>query len=300
MWFRFLCLLVQAMVLLLFSNSAYTQEARYNIEKRNLALLSWNLHLLPSIVFYKNQIKRAEAVSVVLQDSDYDVIVFQEAFHKKAVKIISKEISSKYPFQYGPIKGCFPRYGNGIWIVSKLKLYNPEKIGFKKCSRGTADCRAKKGALFVEVEKQGQKFQIVGTHVQSKVGVKYQKVRESQYLQISKELIEPNALEAVPVIVAGDLNTAMARKSDYQNMLDILGVANGDLDGPYQFTADGMSNDLMKDKSAPGCLIDYILVNQRKLELKKIEREIIVYKHRWRKKNEDISDHFAIKADIYF
>ncbi len=300
MWFRFLCLLVQAMSLLLASNAAYTQEVTRNIEKRSLSLLSWNLHLLPSVAFYKHQKKRAEAISIVLQDPDYDVIVFQEAFHRKAVKIISKGISSKYPFQYGPIEGCFPRFGNGIWIVSKLKLCNVESIYFNKCSRGSADCRAKKGALFVEVEKQGQKFQIVGTHVQSKEGDKHQKVRDSQFLQITKELIEPNALEISPVIVVGDLNTAMARKSDYQNMLDILGVENGDLDGPQQFTADGISNDLMKDKSSPGRLIDYILINQRKVELQKVIREIIIYKHRWRRKNEDISDHFAIKADIYF
>ncbi|HIA36472.1 MAG TPA: hypothetical protein EYN89_06985 [Flavobacteriales bacterium] len=300
MWFRSLCLFVQAMPLLIFTNSAFTQEEPKNIGESTLSVLSWNLHLLPSLVFYKHQVKRAEAIANVLQGSMYDIIVFQEAFHKRASKKIWKGISSQYPFQYGPIKGSFPQFGSGIWLVSKLEIKNVQNIGFLECSRGSADCRAKKGALFVEVEKGGQKFQIIGTHVQSREGEEYQKVRNAQFTQIAKELIEPNADETVPLIIAGDLNTAMAKTIDYQNMLDILDAENGDLDGPHQFTADGMSNDLMKDKSSPGRLIDYILINQRKVELKKVIREIIIYKHRWREKNEDISDHFAIKADIYF
>jgi len=300
MWFRSICFLVQAIPLFLFTNSAFTQEGPIFFDKEPFSVLSWNLHLLPSVVFYKHQIKRADAIVEVLQNSKYDIIVFQEAFHKRASRKIWKGISAQYPFQYGPVKGSFLRFGSGIWMVSTLEIHNVQNIGFKECKKGSADCRARKGALFVEVEKRGKKFQIIGTHVQAREGEEYQKVRNTQFIQIAKELIEPNADENVPIIVAGDLNTAMAKTKDYQNMLVVLGVENGELDGPFQFTADGKLNDLIKDETRPGKLIDYILINPRKGELKRIVREIVVYKRRWRKRNEDISDHFAIKADIYY
>jgi len=293
-------LYIQTILFLLIANNSSSQEKPIIFNEDTLAVLSWNLHLLPAIVFYKHQIKRSDAIVSVLLNSKYDVIVFQEAFHKRASAKIWEGLSTQYPYSYGPGKRTLLKFGNGVWILSKLKLINVQKIGFDECSKWTADCRARKGAVFVEVEKGGQKFQIIGTHVQSKEGSEYQKVRDAQFLQITNELIEPNADNKIPVIVVGDLNTAMGNTRDYQNMLNILGVVDGALGGTKKFTIDGKSNDMIKDDEIRGKLLDFILVKPGNVKIKRIKREIVVFKSQWRKKNSDISDHYAIEANICF
>jgi len=266
----------------------------------SLKLLTWNLHLLPAVVITKNQKERARGIAKVLSDSQYDVIVFQEALHKRARSIIWEELSVNYPHQYGPRKGGFMKYSSGVWIISKLQLQNKQYLGFSKCSRGTADCRARKGALLVQVEKDGVKFQIIGTHLQSKEGVKYQDVRISQLKEIQHLLIAKNKEESVPFIVSGDLNIAMNMTIDYQHMLTILDVENGKISGDYQFTADRATNDMYPSNEAKGKVLDYILLNSMGVEIEEVKRAVKIFRTSWREKNRDLSDHYAVEAEIVY
>lgn len=266
----------------------------------SLKLLTWNLHLLPAVAITKNQKARARGIAKVLRDSQYDLIVFQEAFHNRARSIIWNELSVNYPYQYGPRKGGFMKYSSGVWIISKLELQKRQHLGFSKCSGGTADCRARKGALLVQVEKDGIKFQIIGTHLQSKEGGKYQDVRISQLEELQSFLIAKNKEESVPFIVSGDLNIAMSMTTDYQHMLTILDVENGELSGDYQFTANRTTNDMYPSHEAKGKVIDYILLNSMGLKIEKVNRAVKIFRTSWRKKNRDLSDHYAVEAEIVY
>ena len=266
----------------------------------SLKLLTWNLHLLPAVAITKNQKARARGIANVLRDSQYDVIVFQEAFHNRARSIIWNELSVNYPYQYGPRKGGFVKYSSGVWIVSKLELQKKQHLGFSKCSSGTADCRARKGALLVQVEKDGIKFQIIGTHLQSKEGSKYQDVRISQLEELQGLLIAENKEESVPFIVSGDLNIAMSMTTDYQHMLTILDVENGELSGDYRFTADRKTNDMYPSNEAKGKVLDYILINSMGVEIEQVNRAVMRFRTRWHKKNRDLSDHYAVEAEIVY
>lgn len=269
-------------------------------ESRNLRILSWNLHLLPAIAINKHQKARAKAIGEVLQNSKYDVIVFQEAFHRRAQKLIWKALGEAYPFQYGPRNGGLFKFSSGIWIISKLELKNQESIAYSKCNRGTADCRAKKGALFVLIEKEGKQFQIIGTHLQAKEGDKFQKVRIDQLNELSDLLIKKNKKDGIPFIITGDMNIAMAETEDYQQMLSILGVENGEFSGEYKFTSDHSVNDMYPSEGAKGEVIDYVLFNKMGANIVDIKRAVKIFRTDWRKKRKDLSDHFAVEAIIYY
>ena len=70
---------------LLVAISAYNQ----NIQESSLKILSWNIYMLPQIVPRIGRLNRAESIAEQLNNSDFDIIVFQEAFMKSARDIIS-------------------------------------------------------------------------------------------------------------------------------------------------------------------------------------------------------------------
>ena len=291
--------LVNAQVASIIRSDVPAANNRALTSRGRLKLLTWNLHLLPAIAINKNQKARARGIAKVLSDSKYDVIVFQEAFHRRARKLIWTVLSEEFPNQYGPRKGGFIKYSSGLWIVSKLELKRQQHIAYSRCSKGTADCRARKGALLVEVEKGGITFQIIGTHLQSKEGSQYQDVRNSQLKEL-KDLLITNKAESTPFIVTGDLNIAMSMTTDYQHMLSILDVQNGELSGDYKFTADRKTNDMYPSEEAKGKVIDYILMNSMGVEIEQVSRAVKIFRTNWRKKNKDLSDHYAVEAEIVY
>src|SRR5882672_5126625 len=84
-----------------FAPVANAQQDTTSSLAEKIKILSWNIYMLPGFLGH-GKILRAEAIGNLLASSDYDVIVFQEAFHKKARKIISRHLQSAFPFQSGP------------------------------------------------------------------------------------------------------------------------------------------------------------------------------------------------------
>ena len=60
-----------------------------------LKLLTWNVQMLPSIAKAGGKADRAKAIVNQLNDRDYDVLVFQELFHKRSRRIISNGLAKK-------------------------------------------------------------------------------------------------------------------------------------------------------------------------------------------------------------
>lgn len=242
--------------------------------------------------------KRAPFIVSKLKDSKYDIIVFQEAFHKRARKLLWKGLSESFPYQLEPGKGGFFRFNSGVWIISKIKLERTDKVKFTKCARPSADCKANKGASFIEVLKEGQRIQIFATHVQAKEGDKYQLARDLQFQEMRDQLIDRYAQENIPQIVLGDLNTSKSKTADYSNMLTILGAEDGKLDGEYQFTSDGTANDM--SGSLDRKVIDYILINKMGNPKVQLSRKVVIFQEQWSKNHEDLSDHYAVECKIIF
>src|SRR5688572_24013889 len=67
---------------------------------KKLNILSWNIYMLPPLIYAETgKLKRAKVIGDILAKSDYDVIVFQEAFHTSARSILVEKLENKYPYR---------------------------------------------------------------------------------------------------------------------------------------------------------------------------------------------------------
>ena len=105
------------------------------LKSSELKILSWNIYMLPYISLFNNNDQRAKKIAEKLNNSDYQIIVFQEAFSSKCRYILAKQLSENFPYQYGPAnKNILPfRTNSGLWIVSKIPLNKLDEFQFSIC-----------------------------------------------------------------------------------------------------------------------------------------------------------------------
>ena len=266
------------------------------VKHTELKILTWNIYMLPLCSRLHRNCKRAEVISREITQYNYDIIVFEEAFDYRARKILRSQLKGEYPFIYGPAnESHFSfRTNSGIWILSKIPLRQLEQIEFK--NRIGIDAIARKGAVLFEGEWESQHFQLLGTHLQNDSP---DAVRHGQCHEISDKLLKKFAKEEVPQIVCGDFNIEFEDKENYGDMLSILDVKNGSLDGDLQSSFDEVDNKLAYRKNGKKQLIDYVLVRNNN-SIKDIDRKVSVFKNHLKGLVSDLSDHYGIEATIHF
>jgi endonuclease/exonuclease/phosphatase family metal-dependent hydrolase len=269
------------------SSSAQSQA------KESLDVLSWNIYMLPGIANLSREIDksakkdRAAEIAEVINNSLYDVIVFQEAFFSPARRILSKSVKEKYPFQYGPINpsGLSLKTNSGIFVASKQALKVLGTIVYEACNG--ADCFAKKGAVLLEGTYDGKKYQILGTHLNAG-GPHW--IREAQYKQI-RGLLDEHLKMDVPQIVCGDMNTHKGNAGFYKSMLTSLDLEDSETNSAQVFTT-------VKDRS----VIDYILLRNNGTSLRTVKKEVLRINPNKLKVihilNGNLSDHLALFASF--
>lgn len=258
-----------------------------------LKLLSWNIFMLPEFITFTNKVERAIEIGEMLRNSDYDVIVLQEAFMKKARVIIYEMIKDSFPYIIEPANNeVFSFKSNsGVWILSKVKLNVLGTTKFKFCKE--ADCMARKGAMMVEGEKNGKKFHLIGTHLQAE---NYPHIRKRQFKQIQDELISRFSKKDIPLIIGGDLNTEKMDTLHYKDMLMSLDAEDGDLEGEVQATWGGMNYKFDKKDKNP--ILDYILLRKNGKKVKVARRKVNIF--RSKKADYNLSDHFGVEMEMVF
>lgn len=263
---------------------------------KELKILCWNIYMLPRFALHTGKRKRAREIVKTLPFENYDIIVFQEAFHGDARRIIKRGLKELYPYRIGPANRRYfwIKTNSGVWMLSKIPLTQIKQIKYKDCE-GFDDCFAHKGALLVEGEFEGQKFQLLGTHIQA--GGPYP-VRQSQYEQI-RNLIDTYKQDGVPQILAGDFNMGKDNGEPYAEMLKTLDIEEYEPDGELKFTASSL-NDIRGGKDDR--LIDFIFYRPNGLSPLKLIRNVkrFATKTPCFKKYCDLSDHFAVEAILKF
>ncbi len=253
--------------------------------------------MLPGMVKPGGKKKRAVSIGKILKESDYDVIVFQEAFQRKARKRIFNQLKESFPYQAGPANRKFISYrtNSGLWIFSKHPIASSQSIIFQ--NRSGIDALSRKGGLLIEIVLNNKThIQIAATHLQNS-GPAW--VRQSQCVEFYNRLLKPFKKEDVPQIVCGDFN--ISRKAEeYLFMLQTLQAKDGDLDSEQKFTYDRGQNDLHVESGSQAVLIDYILIRDQGNQIISTAREVRVFRDPWNKSHLDLSDHFALEAEIRF
>jgi sphingomyelin phosphodiesterase len=275
----------------LVSNKIYAQK------EDSLKVLSWNIYMLPANLISLGQAKRVHYIAEQLNNSDYDVIVFQEAFDRDARYILSKAMRKKFPYQEGPAnaKPSWFRMNSGVWIVSKYPMKYLDEIEFRK-GKGI-DRISRKGALLVEVNKNGRIYQIAGTHLQSGASGKKSQIRISQYNEIYDMLRQYERPDVIQLI-CGDFNTPKNDRKYYNMMLETLKAQDGPLKSNLQTTYDVKLNDLASGGSDYSEVLDYIFIRGNTNKIRYSSRNVVAFKARWHEKRQHLSDHFAVELLI--
>ena len=257
-----------------------------------LKVLSWNIYMLPPLIFFNGKRKRARAIGQLLAAGEYDVIVFQEAFHHGARRKLKYWLKETYPHGVGPanVRYVSLKASSGVWVLSKFPIRKVETICFKERS-GFDNRMARKGALMIEGEKDGQTFQIIGTHLNA--GGK-PTLRLSQVRAIRDELMLPFQKENVPQIICGDFNIAKDTNT-YDEMMKILAAEDGKLHSTPNTTYEP-TNDMNKTQRT--AIIDYIFYKNNGKKTLSTMRKVPKIQYQWHKNHKDLADHNPVEIRV--
>ena len=240
-------------------------------QSQQVKILSWNIFMIPPTIFKSCQCERAPLISAAVKNWDADVIIFQEAFQKKIRLMIWDLLKDTYPYETGVPKSGFLKVHSGVWIVSKYPIEKQESIVYK--AKKGSDGFAKKGATFIEVNMNGKKFQVIGTHVQS--GSKYQDIRYLQFKQLIDQLGNKYLDPGIPQFIGGDLNTDYQLQDLYKEMIRILDVTGVKHTGEL-YSCNNIDNSLgAKFFGKEQEILDYILVRNAHEKIATVKQEII-------------------------
>jgi len=287
----FMLLLNTSLKAILPSDSSFQQS-----QPSELKILSWNIYMLPYISLFNNNDQRANKIADKLNESDYQIIVFQEAFSSKCRSVLAKKLSDKYPYQYGPAnKNVLPfRTNSGLWIVSKMPLTKLGEFQFSICKG--FDAVARKGAVLLEGNFKGIKFQLLATHLQADHS---HALRDKQCAEIKEHLLNPYFREDTPQFICGDFNIDMEDTFNYSRMLQTLDAKNGELSGNIKVTYDELDNNLAYNANGKKRIIDYVLVRNEGL-IEKMERKVQTFFSNIGENESNLSDHYAMEFSVNF
>lgn len=273
---------------------AFSQPAPVETGKE-MKVLCWNIYMLPRFALHTGKRKRAREIVKMLPAENYDIIVFQEAFHGDARRILKRGLKNLYPYRIGPANRnrWWVKTNSGVWMLSKTPIKELKQIKYKDCY-GFADCFAHKGALLVEGEFEGQKFQILGTHIQASGP---ENVKQSQYEEI-RTLTDQYETMGVPLLLAGDFNMSSDR-AGYAPMLKTMGIEQYELAGELKYTASSLNDFRAGDDDR---LIDFIFYKSNGVEPIKLNRSVKRFAtlKPCFKNHCDLSDHLAVEAILKF
>ncbi|MBY0433750.1 MAG: sphingomyelin phosphodiesterase [Cyclobacteriaceae bacterium] len=286
---------ILALSSLFFTPVALAQQDSSPTPSEKIKVLSWNIYMLPGFLG-EGKRPRAEAIGQLLATSDYDVIVFQEAFHHRACKIIRQALSKTFPYEAGPAnqKLVSLKTNSGIWIFSRYPITAAHSITFQ--TRHGIDAMSRKGALMVEINIHNFPIQIVGTHLQNAGD---ESLRQRQCAELYDLLLKRYERPGVPQIVCGDFNIKR-QTAHYAGMLQQLDADDGALTGEIQYSYDRLHNDLQVEKGMHSDLIDYILVRHNQSQVNCHEKKIKPLRKHWDATHQDLSDHYSLEAEIHF
>jgi phospholipase C len=285
--------IILALTSIVFSPAALSQSTG----GEKIRILSWNIYMLPGF-FGSGNMARAVAIGELLSRSDYDVIVFQEAFDQRARKAISLLLSKTYPYQVGPANRRLLsiKTNSGLWIFSRFPIQEAHAIVFK--TRHGIDALSRKGALMAELNVHNNYVQIVATHLQNS-GQSWRK--QSQCSEIFTGLLKKYQRPGIPQVVCGDFNIDKhLTTGDYQLMLKTLDVVDCDTGTERAYSYDRLCNDLHAEVGVSRDLIDYILIRNNLSYSDSGNRKVRIFQKQWSSDHKDLSDHYSLETEVSF
>lgn len=279
-------------------NFSTAENIDYAPTNDTLKIVSWNIHLLPYFfVFPKSKKrKRTKLISDEFNITyDYDILVLQEVFSRTNRRLLKRRLKRKYPYIYGPpnMKRHKIQTNSGLMVFSKRPLIYKKSIKFDVATSWD-NKMARKGAMLLQGEFNGNLFQIINTHTQGRPAI----INNHQFHMIYDGLIAPFERKNIPQIICGDLNCNMNRADDYTEMKKILHVDNPAAMYDDRYNKNG---DILKNT------IDYILVRPNESSMKILRTSKILIGPDWKySRNQHkkfgesvgLSDHYPMEIQV--
>lgn len=241
-------------------------------------IMSYNAYMLDDhlgiFIGGTNPNKRAKLLAESTIFDNTDILVFNEIFDNEASGLLIDELTKKFPYST-PVLGR-TKYGwdstegwrstslddGGVVILSKYPIdYKAQVIFDEGCG---ADWLSQKGFIHAVINKNGDRYNILGTHVQaddSSCQTSPSVVRHSQFSQIDKYISGTDRSFDEMFIVAGDLNVPKSSQ-EFPSMIETLDVSEPTNYAGSPYSWDPQVNGLAHANypKGEGQLLDYILV----------------------------------------
>lgn len=230
------------MIVSLFSVFLAVFAGGIRAELVQLRVMNYNVRQLPIILGFNNwdqaeRLKRLPDAIRKLQNPGFgrfpEVLFFNELMTSDSHWKIKEDLKNLFPHQtsvagascnskhWNSIQGGCDQFSrrSGVMAISSLEILEKHAYVFHSCDKNTWDCKANKGAVYIQVKKEGHLFHLVGTHLQAdEVGDEEtaQAVRVKQMKEIHAWLKGFNIPASEPVIIIGDLNVEVGFPSAHQ------------------------------------------------------------------------------------
>lgn len=186
-----------------------------------------------------NRAERLPNVISQLNDSP-DVILISEAFSKESEAALA-QLAQLYPYQTPNVgqdcsgTGWHSLTGNcsnspfvirgGVVILSKYPIIKQKAHVFNNSLADSWDYLANKGFAYVEIEKHGKRYHLIGTHLQATHDGDTEAehiVRMGQLQEIQDFIQSEQIPTSEPVIIGGDMNVEWSKQSEITDMLAVV------------------------------------------------------------------------------
>ncbi|WP_105168874.1 sphingomyelin phosphodiesterase [Pseudoalteromonas sp. T1lg23B] len=184
-----------------------------------------------------NRAERLPAVLTAMSDSP-DVILVSEVFSSDAEQALAR-LANLYPYQTPNVgqdcsgSGWDSLTGNcsnspfvirgGVVILSKYPIITQKAHVFNHSLSGSWDYLANKGFAYVAIAKDGQRYHLVGTHLQATHDgdtEQEHRVRMAQLDEIQTFIKAENIPADEAVIIGGDMNVEWSKQQEVADMLE--------------------------------------------------------------------------------
>lgn len=278
------------LLFLLMAYSSFATDADSLAMPGKIKIMTWNVKFLPRGATFLDHhpVKRAKIIPAKLQEIDPDIIVLQEAYDGKSIRIMKRSLKATHPYLMGHKNRKLITYkrAGGVLMFCKYPMKELQSIKYKNCD-GFIDCNAAKGALLVDVQHPRKRFQVLGTHMQAGGG---RDLKNTQYAEAGA-LLKQYETPEVPQFATGDFNTKQNDTILYPMLLKALDAEDGEIHSELKFTSDHLLNDMDSYDPNKRRLIDYVFLRHNGAQLRNTTRQVLQLEHRWHKRHKSLSDH---------
>jgi endonuclease/exonuclease/phosphatase family metal-dependent hydrolase len=258
-----------------------------------------DLHILTYNIWYlmgkPRQSTRWKGIVDVV--SGHDVVVFSEAFKERYRDLIIDRIREEYPYITRVISGGSLING-GVFVASRWPfegleaddsgLYSAPQYIFPGQACAGEDCWAAKGVQYVTVKKNGKRYHLFATHLQSTEPLfrSQKKAFEAMMLQtesVGRWIRSRGIPEEEPVFIAGDLNfDGNNERVARQALKNLSGVMPTWTGGPRHTF-------MMSNPKSPKLALDHVLFSEHHLRPVSSEQVTLL-------PGGMLSDHFPVRV----